>query len=76
MSLSVIEWTLGSLVIGCVGTFVGHYVREKNTVLEKTCQERRGSCINLVDVKIDNLVERFERMEILINDFVRDFKKG
>ena len=62
---------LGGITISVVSGAVGRALSNNNKVKEKTCVERRGSCILLVSEKIDNLTKEVSNLKDAVNKTVQ-----
>ena len=68
-----IVYALGGIVIALGSGIIGKGIGNKNKVKENSCAERRGACVGLVSVKIDNLAKMVEDLKTSVDN--RSFNK-
>lgn len=66
-----VTWIFGGITIAVVSGAVGKSFSNSNKVKEKTCVERRESCILLVSEKIDNLAREVSDLKDAVNKTVQ-----
>ena len=62
-----LTWIFGGLTISVVSGAIGKVVGSKGNVKETLCNERQIAIKELVVIKIDNLSDRFEKLEKAVN---------
>jgi hypothetical protein len=62
------EIVLGGIVISLGSAAVGKYLGSNGKVTTKDCGEHRSSCSALIIEKINNLIEKVDRIEKIVNN--------
>lgn len=66
MALDPATWIFGGITLSVVTGAITRVISTKDNVKERTCEERRKSCNNLMCEKLDNHTEKLDNQSKLI----------